>query len=563
MNSTNPGNQKEKLLSLQNQALESAANGIVITDPNGSILWSNRAFTNITGFSKEEVIGQNPRFLKSEKQPPQFYKQLWDTITSGKVWKGELTNTKKDGSHYIDEMTITPVKDNAGKIINFIAIKQDITARKKAENEAEDWLKQIIIQNNKLQESEKNMQILLQNERKYQEELIKEKENVERIVEERTKELKDKTNALKSANDKVSIGWHAIQKEKATLAASIRSLPLGFILTDKENNLITVNDTAKKLLKFNDEMINLVDIEKIFVINFNLLQMIDSLKTNLKLIDIKEATLGNRNIHISLVPIVSSDTGMNEFIGTVILIGDITERKLLERSRDEFFSIASHELRTPLTAIRGNVQLLKEFYQSKVNDREFDEMVSDIHESSIRLIEIVNDFLNTSRLEMKEIEFNKEIFSLTDLIREVEKEIYVQADNKGLFLKFDTPVDVNLVVKADKNKTKEILINLIGNSLKFTKKGGITVSCQRKDNFIETVVTDTGIGISRKNQFLLFKKFQQAEDNIYTRDVTQGTGLGLYISRLMVNGMGGEISLLNSTPLKGSSFSFTLPIANL
>ncbi|HZO99558.1 MAG TPA: PAS domain S-box protein, partial [Terriglobia bacterium] len=123
----------EEQLRLQAAALQSAANGIVLTDKMGRILWVNPAFTTLTGYSAEQSMGRNPRFLKSGQQNRGFYKQLWSTILSGRVWHGELVNRRKDGSLYDEEMTITPVRDEAGAITNFIAIKQDITERKKTE----------------------------------------------------------------------------------------------------------------------------------------------------------------------------------------------------------------------------------------------------------------------------------------------------------------------------------------------------------------------------------------------------------------------------------------------
>lgn len=123
----------QNLLKLQSAALESTENGIVITDPEGNIQWVNPAFTKLTGYYSEEVLGQNPRILKSSRQDSRYYQQLWDTIKSGKSWHGELTNQRKDGNHYDEEMTITPVLDAYGKISHFIAIKQDVTDRRRVE----------------------------------------------------------------------------------------------------------------------------------------------------------------------------------------------------------------------------------------------------------------------------------------------------------------------------------------------------------------------------------------------------------------------------------------------
>ncbi|MFQ5904697.1 MAG: PAS domain S-box protein, partial [Candidatus Binatia bacterium] len=125
--------QAEKELRLQRAVLESAANAIMITDREGCISWVNPAFTYLTGYTSEEVIGQNPRLLKSGKQDQSFYQSFWQTILSGQVWHGEIINRRKDGSLYTEEETITPVRDEQDRTSHFVAIKQDITLRKRSE----------------------------------------------------------------------------------------------------------------------------------------------------------------------------------------------------------------------------------------------------------------------------------------------------------------------------------------------------------------------------------------------------------------------------------------------
>ncbi len=123
----------EEQLRLARLALESAANAIVITDRDGNFIWINPAFTLLTGYGWKEAIGKNPRLLKSGKHEPEFYEELWDTILAGRVWQGETINRRKDSSLYIEEQTIAPVVNEQGEITHFIGIKQDITARKRAE----------------------------------------------------------------------------------------------------------------------------------------------------------------------------------------------------------------------------------------------------------------------------------------------------------------------------------------------------------------------------------------------------------------------------------------------
>ncbi len=123
----------ESQMRLQAAALESAANAILITDRDGHITWVNPSFTRLTGFTAEEVMGENPRILKSGQQESAFYRQMWQTMLAGNVWRGEVINKRKDGTLYNEDMTITPVHDSSGKIRHFVAIKQDVTSQKEAE----------------------------------------------------------------------------------------------------------------------------------------------------------------------------------------------------------------------------------------------------------------------------------------------------------------------------------------------------------------------------------------------------------------------------------------------
>jgi nitrogen fixation negative regulator NifL len=123
----------EQQLRLQDTALEAAANAIVMTDRDGAIVRVNRAFSELTGYTAQEVLGRTPRVLKSGTHDPAVYERLWRTILSGHVWHGELVNRRKDGRLYVEEQTVTPVRDGSGEITHFIAIKQDVGARREAE----------------------------------------------------------------------------------------------------------------------------------------------------------------------------------------------------------------------------------------------------------------------------------------------------------------------------------------------------------------------------------------------------------------------------------------------
>lgn len=351
------------------------------------------------------------------------------------------------------------------------------------------------------------------------------------------------------------------REEHARLEASIRSLELGMLITDKENNILNINAAAQKLL-FNKilNVKNLTNLNDQLLHPINISKSIDQSINQAKPVHNKNITYGSKYFDVVVAPIVADNESI---IGTITVIQDVTEAKVIQRSKDEFFSIASHELRTPLTAIRGNTDIIKNFYAKTLKKNpELDEMITDIYDSSVRLINIVNDFLDVSRLEQGKMVFHASEFSLEHVIEAVVYDMRSNIGAKNISITIDRKT-LNTLPKvwADESRTKQVLYNIIGNSAKFTDKGGITVKSHAFKDHIKISVVDTGQGIEPEMQKLLFRKFQQAGSSLLTRDATRGTGLGLYISKFMVEAMGGKMTLESSTAGKGSEFSFTLPLA--
>src|SRR5689334_10292876 len=114
---------------LLSTAIDQATEGVLITDASARIVYVNPAFTRLTGYSAEEVIGRNPRRLKSRSQEPRFYRELWQTVSAGRVWQGDLINRRKDGTRYVENMTISPGRDASGAVANYIAFKQDVSVQ--------------------------------------------------------------------------------------------------------------------------------------------------------------------------------------------------------------------------------------------------------------------------------------------------------------------------------------------------------------------------------------------------------------------------------------------------
>ncbi len=225
--------------------------------------------------------------------------------------------------------------------------------------------------------------------------------------------------------------------------------------------------------------------------------------------------------------------------------------KELDERKSEFVSIASHQLRSPLTAMKGYASMLLEGSYGKFPEKAKD-IVSRIFESTNLMTDSVEDFLDVSRIEQGRMKYNKTDFNIADLAKTVVDELTPTAEKKNLTLSLKTISTNLLMVNADLGKIKQVFSNLIDNSIKYTPKGSILVSVSENNGHILLMVKDTGVGISKETQSVLFDKFVRA-DNAHKVNV-YGTGLGLYVAKQMIEAHGGKIWAESDGEGKGSSF---------
>lgn len=250
------------------------------------------------------------------------------------------------------------------------------------------------------------------------------------------------------------------------------------------------------------------------------------------------------------------------------IVRDITARKQAEdqlrmrnleveranRLKTEFLASMSHELRTPLHTIIGFSELLAEQTQGPLNPKQ-QRFVEHIHHDSLHLLELINDILDLSKIESGRIELRPEAIDLAAAIEESLSSIRHLAQTKSLAVR--ARVEALPVIQADPLRVKQILMNLLGNAVKFTPAGGsIEAHARLAGGFVEISVTDTGVGIPAHEQEAIFDIFHQV--GATTKGVREGTGLGLAITRRLVEEHGGTVTV-SSEPGKGSRFVFTIP----
>ncbi|MEA1962957.1 MAG: HAMP domain-containing sensor histidine kinase, partial [Patescibacteria group bacterium] len=287
-------------------------------------------------------------------------------------------------------------------------------------------------------------------------------------------------------------------------------------------------------------------------------QALISIKISSEIID----SLTNYNRNVSIFILVGTVVIVIMFLLVAVRLWDYAllykKIKEVDKMKDEFIAIASHELRTPVTGIRGFTSMIVDGTLGKVNDKVKKSALM-IQRESERLAILVEDLLNVSRIEQNRVKMNLRPADAGHIINEVVENLTVQAEKKKLHLDFKNNTRILPMINVDVDRLKQVLINLIGNAIKYTEKGGIEIITKEKNNasVLEIIIKDTGIGMSGKERERLFEKFYRIQ-NDKTKRVT-GTGLGLWITKKFVELMGGKITI-DSIEGVGTQISLLFPI---
>jgi len=346
----------------------------------------------------------------------------------------------------------------------------------------------------------------------------------------------------------------AIDERNKTMAI-IENLTDGIILLNKKKQIEIINSPATELFNIGKKeaigkcFVDLLDIENIPEIKKILID-----KDRIRNIYREEvATLDG--LHLEITSVLLKDE--IEEKGFLIIIHDVTKEKLIEKMKTEFVSVAAHQLRTPLSAIKWTIRMILDGDVGEINEEQR-ELLEQTYISNERMIRLINDLLDVSRIEEGRLLYDQEDTRIEDVLDSVIEASQEMLRNKNMVLevnKKETPK-----VKIDKEKMGVVIQNLLENAIKYTEQGGkIKITLDNDEKNVIFKIEDSGVGIPKSQQDRIFTKFFRAEN--VTRMETNGTGLGLYTTKNIVQAHKGQI-WFESEENKGTTFYFTIPINN-
>ena len=621
--------QEARQLELSNQRFAMDQHAIVsVTDTDGCILYVNDKFCAISGYERSYLLGKTHNLINSGYHSKDFFANLWQTISAGKVWHGEICNTAKNGANYWVDVTIVPFLDQENKPYQYIAIRTEVTERKHLAEKIETSERQYRTAVNSLNEVifrtdangvwtflnpawEEITGFSIQDSLGqcylnfvYIKDAVIARQGFEAFINSNAPYTKHQTRYRTSKGSYRWLDVYAqIEKDENGIVIGLTGrlddvteqrnatalLRDNFSFVDALFESIPLpvylKDDLGKYERLNKAFCRLFSIRAVDYVGKTIHDLLDAkdaeIQENLdrKLLkeggtQLYEASLQLQNSTAfdalySKAALYKSDGSVRGIVGTIVDISDqkTAERTLLvakqaaesaSRSKSDFLANMSHEIRTPMNSIIGMTQLVLDS-PLETHQREY---LSIVNTSSNALLDIINDILDFSKIEASKMLIETISFDLRRLILDALRSLALKAKEKNLELVLDLDPKIPERLLGDPGRIRQVLLNLIGNALKFTLRGEIIVRAQvvALDSKILKIiieVSDTGVGIPVQMEDKIFEAFTQ-EDGSTTRRFG-GTGLGLSITKNLVGLMGGNISLVSEVN-KGSVFSITMDL---
>ncbi len=490
--------------------------GSAITDKNGIIIYANKKFCELSKYHLSELIGKNHRILKSEFHPPEFYHNMWNTISHGEIWKGNVKNKAKDNSYYWVKTTIFPIMNNDGKITEYVSIRVDIIENiKKQEqlNKSLDFLAKSKFLTNIYENSLGLFRTI----------------DIDGNIIECNKSYADILGYTKDEIIGQSIYDHSSEESIAAMRKTFQQWKTTGKVTDSEIFLRRKDGTAFPVL---------LSANNIYDDKGNLIG------SNTILRDISELYLlrKQKDEHEKMIAF------------------QLETLQKLSKQKDEFLTMITHELKTPLVPIIGYTDLLLTQKFGELTEKQQSSLNS-IRINSKSLLRLISDLLDLQKLELGTFKFEKNNFILSDIIQECLTQITPEFNDKNI--EIIQNIETDLYCYCDSGRIKQTLLNLFTNAIDFCPKstGQITISLKREENTARIMIKDNGIGIVESELSKIFTKFYQINSSL-TR-VHGGTGLGLSICKAIITTHDGQIFAKSSGKDKGAEIHIILPLVDI
>lgn len=532
---------------------------------SNKIEFLNQPFLDITAYEKNDLLEQSVfSFFKNEDEVKNFISKV---ISSKDLLEERLILINKNNEEVLVDVLGQSVldEDEGGYFLIF---------NKKKENNFEEEIEKRVNlktegvekEKERMDELEKVLEIRVNARTRQLQEIAeylerKTKKRTE-ALEEKTKELEKKakmeegsrTALLNLAEDLEEASQEA-KKEKDKTLAIVNNFTDGLLFFDSNKSLILINPQGEKLFEVESGNILNKKPSEIKKINKKLEKLINKVGDKVERIFREEITLGDDNfLEITSVLVERED----EEIGTLVIIHDITREKRVERMKTEFVSLAAHQLRTPLAGIKWSlVTILEEKEESGISAEVYD-LIEKAYEANERMVLLVNDLLNVTRMEEGNYVYEPKKVDIKEIVDLALDEYKDLVESRGLKFSLEQPEEKLPYIIADMEELSLVVKNFFDNALKYTKEGEIKLKVEQVEgeNKLKVIVSDTGVGIPEYQKDKMFNKFFRAE-NVQLMD-TEGSGLGLFISKNIVEAHGGEMGF-ESQENEGSSFFFTIP----